>query len=160
MATKEQYTREWVRVAENLGARTNALSKQSGGIQIVPKVIGDEVLVKRLMTGDARAAYLFKRMHRRVAARTIVPAVRKQIPRSRAAKRHLRSGFRVRRVRLEGAWVATGDRQLFYAAALNAKVPWLLRGLMNAEEKYIAEYQHALGEFTKWLATGVTPRII
>ena len=117
-------------------------------------VFGDEVLIKRLMRGHPQMARHMKRIRRKAATKTVVPAVRHHIPKSSARKRHLRNQFRVRRVRLEGTWVAAGDQRFFYAAALNARVPYVQRGLKDSQEAYADLYRNLLGSFQKWMVTG------
>ena len=99
----------WTRLGESLGLRTNLLLARKAGITIIPKVIGDEVLVKRLMTGDAYLANRFKAMRRYVAKKTVVRAGKSFISVSPYKKKHLVSTWRVRSATLEGTWVAAGN---------------------------------------------------
>ena len=62
--------------------------------------------------------------------------------------------FRVRYVHLERTWVAGGDRQRFFGAALNARDPWLIRGLEAAAEPYVREYDRELKQFMWWMTSG------
>ena len=157
MSSEAALVARWQKVGASMGAASN--QRLLKGVQIRTEVIGDEELVYRLSTGPGELARVFKLMRRAVATRTVVPIVRREIPRSNLNKQHLQSTFRVRYARLEGTWVAAGTRKLFYGAALNAKDPWLLRGLEKAERPYLDDYSHALGQFTRWLATGKPIRL-
>lgn len=157
MAGEAELVARWQSVSNSFGAKAGG--RLAGSLRVVPRVVGDEPLVYRLSTGPARLAKVFKIMRRRVAQRTIVPITRRRIPRSNRRKRHLRPDFRVRYARLEGTWIAAGDRDLFYGAILNARTSWLLRGLESSEQPYRREYAYALEQFREWMVSGKPMRL-
>ena len=150
MPTETELVRRWQTTANAFGAK--ASGRLAGSLQVVPRVVGDEQLVYRLSTGPAQLAKVFKLMRRRVAQRTIVPIVRRHMPARRRPRS--RPTFRVRYARLEGTWIAAGNRRLFYGAITNARTGWLIRGLEASQQPYLREYRIAFDRFLRWMSDG------
>ena len=148
-------------IGTSLGGPTTMSRKRFGKAAAVRQplavsfnVFNDEKLIKKLMNGPPLMAREMKKIRRKAATATVVPAVKKHIPRSPWNKKHIRYQFRVRRVQLEGTWVAAGSRKFFFAAALNTRIPYVLRGLQDSQKDYVDLYGQLLANFRDWIVTG------
>ena len=115
----------------------------AGGVRFTVRAPGLAKLEKRLTKVKDRENILaMRKQMKKVANRQIVPFLRRAVPRSRAAKKHLRDtaaakfggglNFRMR--------IGVGSKDLWYGWIVNARVsPFLQQTLDQAVPPFFAE---------------------
>lgn len=144
-----------------------------------------EKLLKRLPMAAPVVRNATKRSLRRAAQRTVLPVLRQEIPKSRGRKKwtvapkgtlkgdrrrgrthgygktkHIRGTVKAENPQVEAGKktrvrVTVGSSDLWYGAALHARVPYFPRTLQKTRRRFEREVGRALDDVVKWVATGM-----